>query len=275
MDLYTKIINSERPLVMGILNLTADSFFDGGKYSATESMIAHAEQMLEEGADIIDIGASSSRPGSIPVPEMEELNTIEAALKVLLPLFPQIVISADTFRASVAKIAVREGAAMINDISGGALDEKMFDTIAALNIPYVLMHMQNTPETMQLAPQYENVTREIQHYFEKKLRELRTKGISKIILDPGFGFGKNLDHNYQLLKDMPLFGKFELPILAGVSRKGMINKVIGSKPENALNGTTVVNTIALLNGARLLRVHDVKEAVEAIKLVQQYKRSYS
>ena len=270
MNCNGKILSLEKPVVMGILNITADSFYDGGKFSSDKSALEQVSKMLEEGASIIDIGASSSKPGSVAIDEKEEIQKIENILKLLVKEFPTSIFSVDTFRASVAETALANGAGIINDISGGEMDARMFPFIAKEKVPYIMMHMQNTPKTMQDAPQYKNVVSEVFECFEQRLNQLKSLGASDIIIDLGFGFGKTMEHNYSLLKNLSLFKKFELPILAGLSRKSMINKALNISPNQALNGTTVLNTLALLNGANILRVHDVKEAMEAIKLVEYY-----
>ena len=270
MNCNGKILSLEKPVVMGILNITADSFYDGGKFSSDKSALEQVSKMLEEGASIIDIGASSSKPGSVAIDEKEEIQKIENILKLLVKEFPTSIFSVDTFRASVAETALANGAGIINDISGGEMDARMFPFIAKEKVPYIMMHMQNTPKTMQDAPQYKNVVSEVFEYFEQRLNQLKSLGASDIMIDLGFGFGKTMEHNYSLLKNLSLFKKFELPILAGLSRKSMINKPLNISPKQALNGTTVLNTLALMNGANILRVHDVKEAMEAIKLVEYY-----
>ena len=251
---------------MGILNITPDSFFDGGKCITEESIIRHTEKMLSEGADILDIGACSTRPNAPEISEEEELKRLIPAIKLVRKKFPNAIISVDTFRSNVAERSVQEGADMINDISGGTFDKKMMKIAGNLQVPYILMHIQGTPETMQKNPTYENVTEEVGNYFTERIHAAIDRGIKQIIIDPGFGFGKTLEHNYELLKNISSFKKLGLPILAGLSRKSMINKVLGTKPEGALNGTTAVNTIALMNGVNILRVHDVKEAKEAIQI---------
>ena len=224
--------------------------------------------MIEQGADIIDIGAMSTRPGAINFTEEEEIKRIEPVIKTLIKHFPDAVFSVDTFRSKVAKMSAENGIHIINDISGGTIDKNMFKTISKLNIPYVMMHIQGTPQNMQKNPVYDNVVEDIYNYFSKKIAELNNLGFNKIILDPGFGFGKTVEHNYKLLKELKYFKKLNLPILVGISRKSMINKVLGTTPAEALNGTTVLNTIALMNGANILRVHDVKEAKEAVKIIK-------
>ncbi|MCU4175278.1 dihydropteroate synthase [Marinilabiliaceae bacterium N1Y90] len=255
---------------MGILNITPDSFYDGGNYQIARDIEQRCEQLIVEGADIIDVGAYSSRPGADDVEEKEELNRLVRALEIIRKKHPNIVISVDTFRASVAEEVVRNfNVDIINDISGGLGDEKMFETVSSLSVPYVLMHMKGTPKDMQKDPSYKNVVKEVSLFFSQQIMKLRALGQKDIILDPGFGFGKTLEHNYQLLSALKQFELFDVPILAGVSRKSMICRGLDINPKDALNGTTALNTIALLNGANILRVHDVKEAVECVKLVQQ------
>ncbi len=265
-----KTLHLKQPLVMGVLNLTSDSFFDGNNYNTEAKIITQVEKMISEGAAIIDVGAQSSRPGAKIQAEKDELERLIPALKIIVKNFPSIVISVDTFRGTIAQQVVDCGAAIINDISGGTMDAKMFSTIAHLKVPYVLMHIQGTPITMQLNPTYQNVVEEVSLFFKKQIETLNDLGVKQLILDPGFGFGKTLEHNFGLLKNFSTFKTYGYPLLAGLSRKSMINKVINTKPEEALNGTSVLNTIALLNGAAILRVHDVKQAVETIKLTQAY-----
>lgn len=254
---------------MGILNVTPDSFYDGGSFEKESELLVHVEQMLAGGAAIIDVGAQSTRPNSVYISADEEWKRLMGPLQSLRKTFPHIILSADTFHAKVAERAVGQGADMINDISGGTIDNKMFETIASLKVPYVLMHIQGTPQTMQQNPEYKNVVTEVMDYFAERINKLTALGVSDIMIDPGFGFGKTSAHNFELLAHLELFKIFDRPLLAGLSRKSMVNKVLGTKPENALNGTTVLNTIALQKGANVLRVHDVKEAVEAIKLLGQ------
>jgi dihydropteroate synthase len=263
-----RILTLERPLVMGILNVTPDSFFEGSRVQGN-GLLATAERMLEEGADILDIGGMSSRPGAELITEEEELGRILPAIEALHSHFPQAILSVDTIRASVARQAVEAGASMVNDISAGRLDEAMYETVAALRVPYVLMHMQGTPRNMQQNPHYEDVVIEILDFFIREMGKLRELGIHDIILDPGFGFGKTLAHNYELLKGMQVFQILEAPVLAGLSRKSMITRLLGVNPSEALNGTTALHMAALQNGAKILRVHDVKEAVEVVKIFQQ------
>ena len=265
-----KIITLDEPRIMGILNLTPDSFHDGGKYQRQDQFVARTEQMLEEGADIIDLGAVSTRPEAREVSEKTERDRLIPALKFLASHFHSAVFSVDTYRSSVAREAAENGAGIINDISGGTLDGKMAETIASLNIPYVLMHMQGTPATMQKNPLYSNVVSEVELFFKDKTRELSEAGVHQIILDPGFGFGKTVGHNFALLKHLKLYKKFGLPLLVGVSRKSMINKLLHIRADEALHATGVLHTLALLEGADILRVHDVKEAVQVIKVVKAY-----
>ncbi len=263
-----KLVEFNKPLVMGILNLTSDSFYDGGKYNSLPAAMQRLETMLDEEADIIDIGAVSTRPHAVPISEKEEIQMLLPALETIRKKYPDILISIDTFRAEVAKLCIEAGVDIINDISGGTMDEQMFETIAKYNVPYILMHIQGTPETMQQNPVYNDVSQDVLMYFAEKVKVLRDLGVNDIILDPGFGFGKTLEHNYQLLSDLEIFHSFELPLLVGVSRKRMIYRPLQIQAEEALNGTTVINTIALQKGAHILRVHDVKEAVQAVKLLQ-------
>lgn len=256
------------PQVMGILNVTPDSFYAGSRKQSEEEIEQRARQILYEGASIIDIGAYSSRPNAEHISPEEEIRRLRFGLEIITRTYPEAVISVDTFRAEVAEICVQEyGVAIINDIAAGEMDDKMFDTVARLNVPYIMMHMLGTPQNMQKSPHYDNLIKEVFLYFAEKIQKLRDKGVKDIILDPGFGFGKNLDHNYELLQHLDDFRIFELPLLAGISRKSMIYRLLGGTPEEALNGTTVLNTIALMKGADILRVHDVKEAVETVKIV--------
>ncbi|MEQ9186180.1 MAG: dihydropteroate synthase [Cryomorphaceae bacterium] len=261
-----KLIDLSTPAVMGILNVTPDSFFDGGRYNEASQLIERAALHLEQGASILDIGAVSTRPKAADVSEAEELERLIPAVQLLRSSFPSAILSVDSYRSSVARAAIKAGADMINDISGGQLDEHMFTTIAELQVPYVLMHMQGTPQNMQDAPAYDDVTEEVLSFFIERVDALHRLGVHDVIVDPGFGFGKNVEHNYQLLRDLERFRILGVPILAGFSRKSMINKVLGTSPEQALNGSTVLHTMALERGADLLRVHDVKEAVEAVKI---------
>jgi dihydropteroate synthase len=263
------LIDFSIPKVMGILNITPDSFYDGGKYKNESEILSQTEKMLTEGATFIDIGAYSSRPGAKHISEEEELRRIVPVVKLLLKQFPETLISIDTFRGKIAKETIEIGAALINDISGGTMDSNMFETVAKLQVPYILMHMKGTPQDMQKNPRYENVTTELMSFFAEQIFKLHQLQLNDVLIDVGFGFGKTLEHNYQLLKDLALFKNLDVPILAGVSRKSMLYKPLHTSAKEALNATTSANTIALLNGANILRVHDVKEAVEAVKIVQQ------
>lgn len=262
-----KKLSFEQPLVMGILNLTPDSFFDGNRYLDEKDYLAQVEKMLLEGADIIDVGAISSRPGADEVSEIEEIGRLTKPIQYIRKEFPNTILSLDTYRSEIARIFWNEGVDIINDISGGVFDPKMLNLVNKNNIPYVMMHMQGTPRTMQIKPHYENIVEEIKDFFKTQLKELQNTKAS-IILDPGFGFGKNLEDNYLILNSLEGFKKLGHPILVGLSRKSMIYKLLKTTPEEALNGTTAVHTIALLNKADILRVHDVKEAKEVIEIVK-------
>jgi len=266
------IYNLKEPLVMGILNITPDSFYDGGKYNNEFQILQRITEMIEHGADIIDVGAVSTRPGSKDPGEDEEKRRLVNALEVIRKNFPDILLSVDTYRSSVAELVVREyNVNIINDITAGRYSDNMFSTIAKLGVPYIMMHMQGTPETMQLNPIYDNVIIDIINFFKERINKAREAGIKDIIIDPGFGFGKTLEHNYIILKNLDVFNIFELPILIGVSRKSMIFKLLDTSPDKALNGTSVIHTIALLKNVNILRVHDVKEAKEVIKIVEFFK----
>lgn len=265
-----KLLAINSPLIMGILNITPDSFFDGGKFLSEKAILGQAEKMLEEGADILDIGGMSSRPGATEIPEDEELKRVLKAVEVIIHDFPDVMLSIDTYRTGVANSALGNGAAMINDISAGRFDPLMFSVAAKHQCPLVLMHMQGTPSTMQQAPQYENITTEIFDFFSERVTAAQQAGVKDIILDPGFGFGKTAGQNYKLLKNMPIFETLRFPVLAGLSRKRMITSVLEVNPEYALNGTTAANMLALTGGAGMLRVHDVKEAREAVKIWEHY-----
>jgi len=264
-----KLIDLSTPHVMGILNVTPDSFYDGGKFNSEKIILNQVEKMLHEGATFIDIGAYSSRPNATHISEDEELKRILPIVNLILNEFQDALLSIDTFRSKAAKQCVENGAALINDISAGNLDENMFKTIAELKVPYIMMHMKGTPKTMQSLTDYDNLVSDILFYFSEKIAEARTLGIIDLIADPGFGFAKTIDQNYELLNKLELFKMLELPILAGLSRKSMIYKTLENTSKEALNGTSVLNTIALQKGASILRVHDVKEAMECIKLVNQ------
>ena len=266
-----KQLNFDRAQVMAIINITPDSFYDGGKFSSVSDIIKDAEMKISEGASIIDIGAASSRPKAISVSVKEEMFRLKEPLTKLRKEFPKMLISVDTYLSEVADFAIDLGADIINDISGGDLDSNMIDVVAKHQIAYVLMHMQGTPQNMQVNPFYEDVVKELGEFYRNKIAYCKTKGFDKLIIDVGFGFGKTVEHNYELLKHLHDFTELGFPILDGLSRKSMINKVIHTSPVTALNGTTVLNTIALQNGAKILRVHDVKEAKQAIDLFEFYK----
>ena len=268
-----RLMDLSEPKVMGILNVTPDSFYGGCRAVTEDEIEKRVRQILDEGADIIDIGAYSSRPYAEDVPEEEEMSRLRKGLEVIARVSPDAVVSVDTFRSRVAAECVeRYGVAMINDISAGAMDAAMWDTVVRLNVPYVMMHMQGMPQNMQDAPHYENVEREVFLYFARRVEALRSRGVKDIILDPGFGFGKTLEQNYELMAHLGDFRLFGLPLLVGVSRKSMIYNLLGTSPEESLNGTTVLNTVALLAGANILRVHDVREAVEAISVIRKMKK---
>ena len=261
-----QLIDLSIPKVMGILNVTPNSFFDGGKYKNEEEIIAQVDKMLSEGATFIDIGAYSSKPSAEFVTEAEEIERIVPVIELILKHFPETLLSIDTFRAEVAKASIENGAAIINDIAAGVLDDRMFGVVAEYNVPYIMMHMRGNPQTMQTLTQYVDIVKEMLFYFSEKVKKARALGINDLILDPGFGFAKTTDQNFEVLQKMELFNLLELPVLAGVSRKSMIYKTLGNTAQEALNGTTVINTIALTKGAKILRVHDVKEAVECVTL---------
>jgi dihydropteroate synthase len=266
-----ELIDLSTPRVMGILNITPDSFYDGGIYKNESEILSQVYVMLKEGATFIDIGAYSSRPNADHVSENEELQRILPILNLVLKEFPEALISIDTFRSEIAEQCITNGAALINDISAGTLDNKMLQTVANLKVPYIMMHMRGTPQTMQQHTQYDNLVKEILFYFSERIASARALGILDLIVDPGFGFAKTIEQNYELLNHLELFKMLELPLLAGISRKSMIYKTLKTTPKDALNGTTVLNTIALQKGAKILRVHDVKEASECIKLLNQLK----
>lgn len=269
----SKRLDLSEPVVMGILNVTPDSFYDGGQNNSPDAALAKAEKLVSEGAAIIDMGALSTRPGAETLDTGSEIKRLVSYLRLIRKSFPEVIISVDTFRSEVADASIQEGADIINDISGGMLDSEMIEYMCHQDAAYILMHMQGTPETMQLNPSYDNVIKEVGAFFMHQLAHFKKASKQNIILDPGFGFGKNIDHNYRLLSSINDFASLGYPVLVGVSRKSMINKVLGTSPDTALNGTTVINTIALMNGAQILRVHDVKPAIEAIKLVKQFRQS--
>lgn len=263
------LLDLSQPRVMGILNVTPDSFYAGSRTQTKAEIARRVKQIVSEGAAIIDIGAYSSRPNADNVSAREEMERLRMGLKILFETQPDAVVSVDTFRADVARMCVEEyGVAIINDIAAGEMDADMFRTVAALNVPYIMMHMQGTPQSMQQHPHYDNLLKEVFLYFARKVQQLRDLGVKDIILDPGFGFGKTMEHNYELLSHLEEFRIFELPLLVGVSRKSMIYRLLDITPQEALNGTTVLDTICLLKGADILRVHDVKEAVETVRIVQ-------
>lgn len=263
-----KLINLSPPKVMGILNVTPDSFYDGGKHNQEKDILKHVEKMLLEGATFIDVGAYSSKPNADFVSEDEELKRIIPIVTSIIKAFPNVLLSIDTFRSTVAKQSIDIGAALVNDISAGKLDENMLNTIARLHVPYSMMHMRGTPQTMQQHTNYKNLTKELLFYFSERIAAARHLGIVDLMVDPGFGFAKTKEQNFELLNHLKLFEILELPLLVGVSRKSMIYKTLENSAKEALNGTTVLNTIALQKGASILRVHDVKEAIECIKLVE-------
>jgi dihydropteroate synthase len=265
-----KLLLIEKPLVMGILNITDDSFYEGSRLGNIESIKSKATQMFNEGVDIFDIGAQSTRPGSTRISAEEELQKILPAVGLLKNLYPEIFISIDTYHSLVAKEAVNAGASIVNDISAGEMDKNMVETVASLNVPYICMHMKGVPETMHNETNYEDVTKEVLDFFIQKTAECKHAGIDDVIIDPGFGFGKNISQNLLLLKNLKVFQMLEKPIVTGLSRKSTIYKTLNIKPEESLNGTTVLHTLALQNGASILRVHDVKEAKEAINLLEAY-----
>lgn len=263
------LLDLSQPRVMGILNVTPDSFYAGSRTQTEAEIVRRVKQIVSEGAAIIDIGAYSFRPNADNVSAREEMERLRMGLKILFGIQPDAVVSVDTFRADVARMCVEEyGVAIINDIAAGEMDANMFHTVAALNVPYIMMHMQGTPQSMQQHPHYDNLLKEVFLYFARKVQQLRDLGVKDIILDPGFGFGKTMEHNYELLSHLEEFRIFELPLLVGVSRKSMIYRLLDITPQEALNGTTVLDTICLLKGADILRVHDVKEAVETVRIVQ-------
>ena len=265
-----RLLDLTTPQVMGILNVTPDSFYCGSRMQTQEEIAVRARQIIDEGASIIDIGAYSSRPNAEHITAGEEMNRLRTGLEIVNRNHPDAIVSVDTFRADVAEQCVKDyGVAIVNDIAAGEMDDRMFETVARLGVPYIMMHMQGTPQNMQKEPHYDNLIKEVFIYFARKVQQLRDLGMKDIILDPGFGFGKTLEHNYELMAHLEEFSIFELPLLVGVSRKSMIYKLLGGTPQNALNGTTVLDTVALMKGANILRVHDVREAVEAVRIVEK------
>jgi len=268
-----RLLVLDKPVVMGIINVTPDSFYTGSRFNGTDAILHIAEKMLNEGATILDIGGQSTRPGSEPISANEELKRVIGPIEAIANKFPEAFISIDTYYSAVATEAVHAGAEIVNDISAGKLDDQMIPLISTLQVPYILMHMQGTPKTMQKETQYENICKEVLDFFIKRVKETQEAGITDIIIDPGFGFGKTISQNFQLLKNFSLFKMLNLPLLAGLSRKSTIYKTLNISPEESLNGTTVLHTLSLLNGACILRVHDVKEAKEAIKLFSVYQEA--
>lgn len=264
-----QLIDVSKPKVMGILNLTPNSFYDGGKYKNTEDVLSQVEKMMQEGATFIDVGAYSSKPNAAFVSESEELNRLMPIIEVLIKNFPTILLSVDTFRSEVAKKAVENGVAIVNDISAGMLDKKMMETVAKLNVPYIMMHTRGNPQTMLSLTNYHDIVKEMIYYFSERNNTARSFGINDLIIDAGFGFAKTIEQNFEVLQNLELFSMLELPMLVGISRKSMIYKTLNISANEALNGTTVLNTIALQKGAKILRVHDVKEAMECITLYNQ------
>ncbi|HEY3372871.1 MAG TPA: dihydropteroate synthase [Prolixibacteraceae bacterium] len=269
-NLDGRLIDLSKPVVMGILNVTPDSFYDGGKYETEKKICQRAQAILEQGAAIIDIGAISTRPGTEEISTQEEIDRLLPAVKTVRKAFPEAAVSIDTYRSWIALKVIEEcGPCIVNDVSGGNFDPHMFDIVGKLGVPYILMHMLGTPLQMQKNPVYDDIIREISLFFTDRVKKLTTAGVKDVILDPGFGFGKTLAHNYELLNRLDSFKVFQLPLLVGVSRKSMIHKLLGISPEEALNGTSVVNTLALMGGTDILRVHDVREAVEAVRILDR------
>lgn len=267
-----ELLELSQPIVMGILNITPDSFFTESRKQGEQEIIARVAEILTQGGKIVDIGAQSTRPSSTLLSSKEEIERLKPALNIINKEFPDAILSVDTFYSDVARFCVEEhGVDIINDISGGEMDKNMFDTVASLNVPYILMHMRGTPQTMSKLTDYDNLIQDIFYYFSKKIAELHLKGVNDIIIDPGFGFSKTIDQNYELMASLKGFSIFDLPLLVGISRKKMIYNLIDSTAEESLNGTSILNTFALQNGADILRVHDVKEAVEAVKITEKLK----
>ena len=274
LNLRGKLLELREPQIMGILNVTPDSFYSDSRTPDEAHITDRVRQMMDEGADMIDIGGYSSRPGADDVTPEEEMDRLRRGLRIVRKLYPEVPVSVDTFRADVARMCIEEeGADIINDISGGMMDRQMFRTVARLGVPYILMHMQGTPDTMQVAPHYDNLRREVMLYFAERIDRLCQMGAKDIIVDPGFGFGKTLEHNYELMNHLEDFAVFNLPLLVGISRKSMIYKLTGGTPQSSLNGTTVLNTISLVKGAHILRVHDVKAAAEAKQIYMAMKQN--
>ncbi len=269
-----RLTDFSEPRVMGIVNVTPDSFYPGSRYQKEKSIVHVVEKMIQDGVFILDLGAYSTRPGAEPVSAAEEIERLSSALEIIVKRFPDLSVSVDTFRAQVARHVVREfGVGMINDVSGGTLDAEMFETIADLQVAYVLMHMRGTPQNMQTHTEYENITSEVLGFLQKRIAQLHLLGVNDVIADPGFGFAKTAEQNFRLLREMHYLKELNVPLLVGMSRKSMIYKTLGIEASEALNGTTALNMLALLNGAAILRVHDVKEAVETVKLFSQYRKA--
>ncbi len=267
-----ELLELSQPIVMGILNITPDSFFAESRKQGEQEVVTRVAEILAQGGKIVDIGAQSTRPSSTLLSSKEEIERLKPALNIINKEFPDVILSVDTFYSDVARFCVEEhGVDIINDISGGEMDKNMFDTVASLNVPYILMHMRGTPQTMSQLTDYDNLVQDIFYYFSKKIAELHLKGVNDIIIDPGFGFSKTIDQNYELMASLKGFSIFDLPLLVGISRKKMIYNLIDSIAEESLNGTSILNTFALQNGADILRVHDVKEAVEAVKITEKLK----
>lgn len=274
LNLRGRLLELREPQIMGILNVTPDSFYSDSRTPDEAHITDRVRQMMDEGADMIDIGGYSSRPGADDVTPEEEMDRLRRGLRIVRKLYPEVPVSVDTFRADVARMCIEEeGADIVNDISGGMMDRQMFRTVARLGVPYILMHMQGTPDTMQVAPHYDNLRREVMLYFAERIDRLCQMGAKDIIVDPGFGFGKTLEHNYELMNHLEDFAVFNLPLLVGISRKSMIYKLTGGTPQTSLNGTTVLNTISLVKGAHILRVHDVKAAAEAKQIYMAMKQN--
>ena len=269
-NLDGRILDLAQPVVMGILNVTPDSFFDGGKYKTEKKILKRAEEILEQGGTVIDIGAVSTKPGAEGISTKDEIDRLLPAVRAVKKAFPEAFVSIDTYRSWVALTVIEEcGPCMVNDVSGGEFDDHMFDTVGKLSVPYILMHMQGTPLKMQENPEYEDIIRDISLFFTDRVKRLTKAGVKDIIIDPGFGFGKTLEHNYELLNRLDSFKVFQLPLMVGISRKSMISKLLEISPDDALNGTTIINTLALLGGTDILRVHDVREAVETVQILNK------
>lgn len=273
LNIQGTLLALDTPQVMGILNVTPDSFYAGSRKQTEKEIRERCRQIIDEGASIIDIGAYSSRPDAVDITPEEEMSRLRMGLEILREAYPDVPVSVDTFRADVAEMCVTDyRAGIINDIAGGEMDDQMFATVARLQVPYIMMHMKGTPQTMQAAPHYDHLVREIMLYFAEKVNRLHALGVSDVILDPGFGFGKTVAHNYKLMNHLEDFAIFDLPLLVGISRKSMIYKLLGGTPADALNGTTALHTVALMKGAHILRVHDVREAVETVRIVKTMRK---